>query len=228
MMKALIYDDKLLIKEIPKPERQKNQSLIKVILAGICNTDLEILKGYMAFKGVLGHEFVGIVEESDSPSLIGKRVIGEINVACKVCDYCRKGLQRHCPTRSVIGIAGHQGAFAEYIVLPDDNIHIIDDAIANNEAVFTEPLAAALEILEQIKIEPDHKVCIIGDGKLALLIVQVLLLTGADILMIGKHTKNLTFAEQLARVFINIHKRLTSNMILWSKHPAALMDLIRH
>jgi len=177
-MKALYLKNSLALKEIPVSLFNENEALVKVKMAGICNTDLELVKGYMGFEGVLGHEFVGVVEKAAKQKWVGKRICGEINFGCAECLYCERGLSRHCPKRTVLGILNQNGAFAEYVVLPIRNLHEIPESIPNSSAVFVEPLAAALEILEQIKIEPNCDVAVIGDGKLGLLICQVLRLTG--------------------------------------------------
>lgn len=195
-MKALcLKDGELKLKELPTPVANENEALIKVKLAGICKTDLELVKGYMDFDGVLGHEFVGVVEKAESESWIGKRVCGEINFGCGRCHYCLRGLSRHCPNRTVLGIMNQDGVFAEYVVLPTDNLQEIPKEVPDLTAVFVEPLAAALEILEQVQIEPNASVAVIGDGKLGLLICQVLKLTGCKLLLIGKHANKLGLAE---------------------------------
>jgi len=196
-VKALVFDEKIVIADLPKPARKENESLIKILVAGICNTDLEIIKGYMGYKGVLGHEFVGIVEDSGDHALINKRVVGEINIGCGKCDFCLQGLSRHCQSRSVIGILAKQGVFAQYIALPDANLCLVPDSIPDEHAVFVEPLAAALEILEQVKIIPATSVAIIGDGKLALLILQVIQLLGVHCVLFGKHEDKLLIAKNL-------------------------------
>lgn len=193
-MKAIFYDKKLELRDIPKPIIKKGESLIKVLLAGICKTDIEITKGYMNFKGVIGHEFVGMVEEG---KLKGKKVVGEINIGCGVCDFCKKGLSRHCVNRSVLGIYKRDGAFAEYITLPDANIYSVPNNISDLEAVFTEPVAASLEILEQIKITPDSRTAVVGDGRIGQIIAQVIKLTGCYIKVYGKNKKKLELLEKL-------------------------------
>lgn len=195
-MNAVIFDGELRIEKVPKPLFKKGEVLIKVTKAGICNTDLEIIRGYIpGFKGIPGHEFIGIVEEADDDSLIGKRCTAEINCACGACEYCKNGLSRHCPDRTVLGIISRNGAFAEYVSVPEENVVIIPESISDNRAIFIEPLAAALEILEQVKIEKDAKVLLLGDGKLGLLIGYVLPSTGCDVTVIGKHRKKLSLLE---------------------------------
>lgn len=179
------------------PEPRPDEALIKVRMAGICNTDIEISRGYMNFRGVLGHEFVGIVEHSPDPPQIGTRVVGEINAGCGECSFCRAGMERHCPCRTVLGILGRDGALAEYVSLPVKNLVAVPDFLPDEKATFTEPLAAALEILEQVKIEPADRVLVIGDGKLGLLICMALQLTGCDLRLLGKHPEKTQFFKRL-------------------------------
>lgn len=195
-MKALFFDNELKLIDYPKPERRCNEALIRVLMAGICDTDLEIIKGYMGFKGILGHEFVGLVEACDNRELLGKRIVGEINCSCGECNYCTEGLKTHCKNRSVLGILARNGAFAEYLVLPEKNLHIVPDRIADEEAVFVEPLAAGFQITQQIQIRPSDRVIILGDGKLGLLAAQVLALTGCDLLVVGKHASKLSVLKR--------------------------------
>jgi threonine dehydrogenase-like Zn-dependent dehydrogenase len=170
-------------------------ALIKVHLAGICSTDLQILKGYMGFRGVPGHEFVGSV--TDGPAeLIGKRVVCEINFGCGDCDACRRDLSRHCANRSVMGILKADGAFAEYVAVPAENLHAVPDCVSDEEAVFTEPLAAAFEILTQIQLNPGDDVLVLGDGKLGNLCAQALRLTGAKVTTLGKHADKLALIKK--------------------------------
>ena len=192
-MKALVYDGELrLVGDYPRPEPPPGEALVRVTLAGICNTDLEIVRGYMGFHGVLGHEFVGVVETCmDAPELIGQRVVGEINAACGDCPTCRAGRPTHCPNRTTLGIGGRDGAFAEFLILPVVNLHPVPDRMSDREAVFTEPLAAACEITEQVHLHPTDRVVVLGDGKLGLLVAQVLSLTGCDLLVVGRHTEKL-------------------------------------
>lgn len=191
-MKALHFDGKKLsLKEKQKPVPAKGEALIRVVYAGICNTDLEIMRGYMGFRGTPGHEFIGIVEEAETGDLVGRRVVGEINLACGECEFCRQGLERHCPNRTVLGIAGKDGAFAEYLTLPEQNLHPVAQSISDLQAVFTEPLAAACEIPEQLHILPEYRVLLLGDGKLAQLIARVLHLHTARLLVVGKHPEKL-------------------------------------
>jgi threonine dehydrogenase-like Zn-dependent dehydrogenase len=193
-MKAIIFDGKLrAVKDHPAPIPKRGEALIKVLMAGICNTDLEIIKGYQGFKGVLGHEFVGVVEKPKK--LKGRRVVGEINLTCGACQYCLGGLKTHCPDRTVLGIHGKDGAMAEYLTLPIENLHEVPDNVTDEEAVFTEPLAAAFEILEQVHIKSTDKVLVMGDGKLGLLASMVLNLTQCDLALVGKHRSKLDIAK---------------------------------
>ncbi len=183
--------------DLPVPVPTDTQSLIKVIYAGVCNTDREILKGYRPdFKGVMGHEFVGVVEASDNPLLVGRRVVGELNAGCGHCIYCRTGREKHCPERKVIGMEGKDGCFAEYMTLETHLLHEIPDSLPSDLALLTEPLAAALEIPKQVHLDPDTKVAVIGDGRLAYQIAGVLHLHGVDLTIIGKHPEKLArFAD---------------------------------
>ena len=169
--------------------------LIKVHLAGICSTDLQIFKGYMSFLGVPGHEFVGSVTEGPK-DLLGKRVVGEINFGCGQCENCACGLSRHCPNRKVMGILGADGAFAEHVSIPLANLHFVHENVSDEEAVFTEPLAAAFEILEQVQLDPGDDVLVLGDGKLGNLCAQVLKLTGCNVTALGKHSEKLNFMKR--------------------------------
>ena len=196
-MKALYFDGTLRLADAPVAVRKKGEVLIRVTTAGICNTDLEILAGYMpGFKGILGHEFVGVVEESDDKSLIGKRATAEINCGCGECGYCQSGMERHCPKRTVIGIQGRDGAFAESICVPSRNVVMIPDSVPDTSAIFIEPLAAALEIREQVSLE-NKKVLLIGDGKLGLLIAHVLATVSCKAMAVGRHVEKLEMMERL-------------------------------
>ena len=198
-MKCLNYIGNLQFREdYVKPVRAQNEALIRVIFAGICNTDIEIMRGYKGFKGILGHEFVGIVEDSLEPELIGKRVVGDINIGCGKCAACSGGHHKHCQDRKVLGISGKDGAFAEYITLPVKNLYTVPDNVSDIEAVFAEPLAAALEITEKYHVKPTDKVAVIGDGKLGQLVTQVLSLTGCNLTVIGKHAEKLQILKDKA------------------------------
>ena len=193
-MRAVVFDEKGLRVETgyPEPEQRENDALVRVLVAGICNTDLEITRGYMQFSGVLGHEFIGVVEAStDWSSLVGKRVVGEINCPCGQCPTCRADLSNHCPNRTVLGIVGRDGAFADKLVLPAVNLHVVPDEVSDEEAVFTEPLAAAFRIVEQTKVDSHTRAVVLGDGKLGMLVAQVLRMHTAEIRVVGKHTDKL-------------------------------------
>ena len=198
-MRALVFNNKLELKQdFEKPTPKENEALIKVKLVGICNTDYEITKGYMGYNGILGHEFVGVVEEinGEDKSLLGKRVVGEINLGCKNCDYCAKGLERHCPNRQTLGIFNKDGCFADYVTLPLSNLLEVNEKINDETAVFVEPLAAALEILEQLHIKPYEKVCVLGDGKLGLITALALNASNVDVTLVGKHQNKLDIAKE--------------------------------
>jgi threonine dehydrogenase-like Zn-dependent dehydrogenase len=196
MMKALrVEDNKLKLADVAIPRRD-GEALVRMTMAGICNTDMEIARGYADFSGTLGHEFVGVVEESPDVSQIGRRVVGEINAGCGQCDVCQRNDPRHCPDRSALGIRGRDGAFAEYLSLPPQNLLIVPDNVSDRKAVFTEPLAAALEVLDQVEIRVSSRVAVIGDGKLGQLISRVIARTGCELTLIGKHDAKLELAAR--------------------------------
>jgi len=182
------------VRDAPLPERPRGLALIRLICGGICNTDLELQRGYYGFSGTPGHEFVGQVVEADNESLLGRRVVGEINLDCGECDWCRRGLGRHCPHRTVLGIVKHPGAFSEFFTLPERNLHVLPEGIATEDAVFTEPLAAACEILDQVEIPRGAEVAVLGDGKLGLLVALVLAAHGAAVRLFGRHPEKLRIA----------------------------------
>lgn len=197
-MRALRWDGQRLTFDFayPTPSVSGETALVRVRLAGICSTDLQIFKGYMGFRGVPGHEFVGDVIEGPS-AFLSKRVVGEINFVCGRCEFCRRGLGRHCPKRQVIGILGADGCFAEVVAVPARNLHVVPDGVSDEEAVFTEPLAAALEILDQVEIDFTREVLVFGDGKLGLLCAQVVALTGARVTLVGRHPEKLKMVKKL-------------------------------
>ena len=186
-MEALFFDSKkAVVKRVPLPPSVEGYALVRVIASGICSTDLQLLRGYYDFKGIPGHEFVGRVEGPLGSSWIGKRVVGEINLACRNCQWCSKGWGRHCPKRKVLGILGHPGAHAEWLSLPEVNLHEVPSEISDEEALFAEPLAAACEILDQIPVGLGTRAAVLGPGKLGKLVAQVLKTAGADVTMVGR------------------------------------------
>ncbi|HLK18861.1 MAG TPA: alcohol dehydrogenase catalytic domain-containing protein [Bryobacteraceae bacterium] len=195
------------IREQTRPRRPEGFALIRLLQGGICNTDLELQRGYYGFEGTPGHEFVGEVVEADSPDLPGERVVGEINLACGHCEWCAKGLGRHCPNRTVLGIVKHPGAFGELLTLPERNLHRVPRTIPTEHAVFVEPLAAACEILDQVKIPRGDRVAVLGDGKLGLLIGQVLKAHGVEVHQYGRHKDKLRIATK-AGIDARIAKKL--------------------
>jgi threonine dehydrogenase-like Zn-dependent dehydrogenase len=195
MLALRVEKKRLSVKNITKPDRP-DEALVRVLLSGICNTDLEIARGYAGFTGTIGHEFVGLVEQSIDRKLVGRRVVGEINAGCGKCDRCRGGDTRHCASRTVLGILGRDGAHAEFLQLPTVNLFPVPDQLSDEHAVFTEPLAAACGILERVKMSDSDRVAVIGDGKLGLLCAQVVALTGASVLLVGKHSSKLRIAER--------------------------------
>lgn len=195
-MKALrFFGDQLTLADIPAPDKP-SEALVRVTRSGICNTDLEIVRGYAGFQGTIGHEFVGVVEAAvDAQHLIGKRVVGEINAGCGKCELCLAGDPRHCPTRTVLGIVGRDGAHAEFLTLPSQNLIEVPDNVPDEQAVFAEPLAAAHGITEQVNIGGETKVAVIGDGKLGLLCAMTIALITPHVTQIGKHKNKLDIAE---------------------------------
>ena len=197
-MKALRFDEEgLRVAEVAAPSGA-GEAVVRVTLAGVCNTDLEIARGYAGFKGTLGHEFVGVVESAPSaPELVGRRVVGEINAGCGACELCLAGDTRHCPARTVLGIVGRDGAFAEFLQLPAANLLPVPDEVPDERAVFTEPLAAACGITERVNVERSSRVAVIGDGKLGLLCAQAIkVLTGASVTLVGRHPSKLDIARR--------------------------------
>ncbi len=218
-MRALLSDHGLRYDPAyPDPQPAPGEALIRMRLAGICNTDLELVRGYMSFRGVLGHEFVGEVVQASDPAWLGRRVVGDINAACRsqTCDACGAGRYTHCPNRTTLGIAGRDGAFADYLTLPLVNLYAVPDNVSDEMAVFTEPLAAACEILAQIKIAPTDRVYVLGDGKLGLLVAAVLRLTGADLTLVGRNRNKLAIAEGWG-----VQVRLTEEPL-----PAQMADVV--
>jgi len=201
-MRAIVFDGAPAVVEREEPEVKPGEALVRVRVAGICNTDLEVCKGYMGFRGVLGHEFVGTVESAADARWIGKRVVGEINCGCGECEACRAGDSRHCANRTVLGILRHDGAFAEHVVLPTRNLHEVPGTVPDEAAVFTEPLAAACEIGTQVALDPSKRVVVLGDGKLGLLIAMAVRATGARVLAVGKHADKLALLQGIETMLL--------------------------
>jgi len=214
-MLALHFDgNRVRVTDVAPPREASGSALVRVGLAGVCDTDLQIVKGYMDFRGVLGHEFLGTVAEAPA-NWLGRRVVGEINFACQHCPQCEAGMQRHCPNRQVMGIQDADGAFAEYVRVPLANLHAVPDSVQDAEAVFCEPLAAAFEILEQVEVEPDRDCVVLGDGKLGLLVAQVLRDAGARVRVVGRHPGKLAILERLGIETVLFDA--------WRPQPAALV-----
>ncbi|MGN6725021.1 MAG: MDR/zinc-dependent alcohol dehydrogenase-like family protein [Tepidisphaeraceae bacterium] len=196
-MKALVFDQTLRFDpHRAEPAAGLGDSLVRVHQAGVCSTDIEITRGYMNFTGILGHEFVGTVEASPDPKLLGQRVVGEINCPCGRCDLCMGGLSNHCRDRTVLGIQRHDGAFAERLRLPAANLHVLPEKVDDDQAVFVEPLAAAFQVLKQVRVDPTKWVTVLGDGRLGLLTAQVLRNAGCQVRLIGKHPEKLALCEK--------------------------------
>jgi alcohol dehydrogenase len=205
-MQALLFDGQLqLANEYPEPILAPGEALIRPSLVGICNTDIEITRGYMGFRGVLGHEFVGVVQDCDDRAWVGRRVVGEINAACRRCAVCARGDESHCPERTTLGIDRRDGAMAELFSLPIACLHEVPASVPDQVAVFAEPLAAALEILEQSHIHPTDRVAVVGDGKLGLLCAQVLRLPGSEVVVIGRHPERWELLNTLGIASMNVN-----------------------
>ncbi len=184
------------VRKKARPRRRKGFAVLRLIYGGICNTDIELRRGYYGFVGTPGHEFVAEVVEAETRGLVGKRVVGEINLACGACEWCRAGRRRHCPRRTVLGIVKHPGAFSEFFTLPERNLHVAPKGVSDEEAVFAEPIAAACEILDQVKFARGAEVGVLGDGKLGLLIAQVLQASGLRVVLFGRHEEKLRLARK--------------------------------
>jgi len=203
------------VRSVPLPRRADGFARIRLLCGGICNTDLELQRGYYGFAGTPGHEFVGEVVEADDRRLLGHRVVGEINLGCGKCDWCRRSLGRHCPKRSVLGIVKHPGAFREFLTLPERNLHVVPDSIRVEQAVFIEPLAAACEILDQVHMPCAAPVAVLGDGKLGLLIAQVLNAYGFRVHQFGRHREKLRIAARAGVATELARKRLPQAAYDW-------------
>lgn len=187
-MRALIYDGSLHVDDVPVPTPQAGEALLKIRRAGICNTDLELTAGMYQFSGILGHEFVAEVAHGPD-ALVGRRVVGEINIACGTCDFCQRGIPSQCRYRSAVGIRGHAGAFADFLALPVRNLHLVPERVSDDAAVFVEPLAAALQVCEMVHISPNDRVVVLGMGKLGMLVAQVLKLCGVQVIGVVRRQK---------------------------------------
>jgi alcohol dehydrogenase len=227
MLAVHLENRRVTVKNVPKPRRPEQFALIRLLCAGICNTDLELQRGYYGFRGTPGHEFVGEVVEADTAGLVGRRVVGEINLACRKCEWCRKGLGRHCPRRTVLGIVRHPGAFRELVTLPEANLHVVPDSIATEAAVFVEPLAAACEILDQVAI-PDHSdVAVLGDGKLGLLIAQALNTRRKRVHLYGRHKEKVRIAGDTGVDTVMVGKKLPQSAYDWIVDATGSPDGLR-
>jgi alcohol dehydrogenase len=228
-MRALVFDKSLSFQpRHPEPAAAGGDSLVRVRQAGVCSTDLEIVKGYMGFTGVLGHEFVGEVVSSPDKELVGQRVCGEINVVCGRCDLCLSGLSSHCRNRSVLGILNHEGAFAEFLRLPAINLHVLPKTVDDDAAVFVEPLAAAFQVLKQVQIDARKWVTVLGDGRLGLLVAQVLRDAGCPVRVIGKHPEKLALCEKWqirARPLADIVPRHDQDVVVDCTGSAAGLEM---
>jgi alcohol dehydrogenase len=231
MLAVHLEDGRVEVRDEPRPDRPAGFALIRLLCGGICNTDIELQRGYYGFSGTPGHEFVGEVIEADSPDWVGRRVVGEINLACGGCDWCRRGLGRHCPGRTVLGIVRHPGAFREYLTLPERNLHAVPDTLPTERAVFVEPLAAACEILDQVSLPCSAEIAVLGDGKLGLLIALVLNAYGHRVHQFGRHPEKLAIAHRAGVATETAHGTLPDMAYDWvvdaTGSPEGLRQAVR-
>jgi 2-desacetyl-2-hydroxyethyl bacteriochlorophyllide A dehydrogenase len=216
MLSVHLASGRVEVRRQPLPRVPEGFARIRLLAAGVCSTDLELQRGYYGFSGTPGHEFVGeVVDSPAAPKWVGKRVAGEINLACGHCEWCADGLGRHCTTRKVLGIVKHPGAFREFLTLPIHNLHRVPDSISSEQAVFIEPVAAACEILDQVKIPKGDHVALLGDGKLGLLIAQVLQAHGARVHLFGRHREKMRLVEKSGVTTELVPKKLPERTYRW-------------
>jgi len=217
MLSVHLESGRVEVRRQPLPRVPQGFARIRLLAAGICSTDLELQRGYYGFSGTPGHEFVGevVAVSGADTKWIGRRVAGEINLACGHCDWCKRGLGRHCPTRTVLGIVKHPGAFREFLTLPVHNLHRVPDSISDEQAVFIEPVAAACEILDQVKIAKGDRIALLGDGKLGLLVAQVLQAHGARVHLFGRHREKMRLVEKAGVTTELIPKKLPDRAYRW-------------
>jgi threonine dehydrogenase-like Zn-dependent dehydrogenase len=215
MLSVHLESGRVQVRHASLPRIPEGFARIRFLVAGICSTDLELQRGYYGFTGTPGHEFVGEVVASEDPAWLGRRVAGEINLACGNCAWCARGLGRHCPTRRVLGIVNHPGAFREFLTLPLQNLHAVPRSISNEAAVFIEPVAAACEILDQVKIPKGDRVAVLGDGKLGLLVAQVLQAHGAQVHLLGRHREKMRLVEKTGVTTERTPRKLPERAYRW-------------
>ena len=215
MLSVHLESGRVEVRRQPLPRIPEGFARIRLLAAGICSTDLELQRGYYGFSGTPGHEFVGEVVASEDPAWLGRRVAGEINLACGKCEWCARSLGRHCPTRRVLGIVNHPGAFREFLTLPLHNLHAVPKSVSNEEAVFIEPIAAACEILDQVKIPKGDRMAVLGDGKLGLLVAQVLQAHGARVHLLGRHREKMRLVEKAGVTTELVPSKLPERAYRW-------------
>lgn len=227
MIAVHLENKRVEIRKVPQPRRPEGFATIRLLCGGICTTDLELQRGYYGFSGTPGHEFVGEVAASENANILGRRVVGEINLACRRCEWCRRGLGRHCPKRTVLGIVRHPGAFREFLTLPEVNLHVLPYSISNEAAVFVEPLAAACEILDQANLPEGADIAVLGDGKLGLLIAQVLNAGRFNVHLYGRHKDKLRIAERAGVQTVVVRNKLPSAAYDWIVEATGSQDGLR-
>ena len=227
MLSVHLESGRVEVRRKPLPRVPEGFARIRLLAAGICSTDLELQRGYYGFSGTPGHEFVGEVVASGDPAWLGRRVAGEINLACQKCEWCRRGLGRHCPTRRVLGIVNYPGAFREFLTLPLHNLHAVPRSVSDAQAVFIEPIAAACEILDQVKIPKNAAVAVLGDGKLGLLIAQVLQAHGARVHLLGRHRDKMRLVEKAGVSTELVPRKLPARAYRWVVDATGSSDGLR-
>lgn len=228
-MRGIYFDGKRAVyrEDLPKPVPEQKESLIRVLMAAVCNTDKEILRGYRPdFKGVMGHEFVGVVEESPDASLIGKRVVGELNAACGKCVYCRTGRLTHCTSRRVLGMHDKDGCFAEYMTIDTNLLHAVPKELPTEKAIYTEPLAAAFEIMTQVSFAEDRNIAVLGDGRLAYCVVQAMNAEGHRVTVVGRHPEKLELFKPFADVTMEREKEGYEVVVEATGSPSGILQAL--
>ncbi|MCI8432667.1 MAG: alcohol dehydrogenase catalytic domain-containing protein [Lachnospiraceae bacterium] len=228
-MKGICFDGKKAVyrEDLPKPTPGEGESLVRVLMAAVCNTDKEILRGYRPdFKGVMGHEFVGVAEESSDAAIAGKRVVGELNAACGKCIYCRTGRPTHCSGRRVLGMHDKDGCFAEYMTIDTSLLHPVPEELPTEKAIYTEPLAAAFEIMTQVSLGQDKNIAVLGDGRLAYCVVQALRAEGHSVTVAGKHPEKLELFRPFAEVTLEREKEGYEVVIEATGSPSGILQAL--
>ncbi len=228
-MKGIYFDGQAAVyrEDLPKPVPGPGESLVRILMAAVCNTDKEILKGYRPdFRGVMGHEFVGVVEESSHSALVGKRVVGELNASCGKCIYCRTGRPTHCSNRRVLGMQDKDGCFAEYMTIDTGLLHLVPEGLPTKKAIYTEPLAAAFEIMTQVSFSPEKNIAVLGDGRLAFCVVQAMCAEGKRVTVVGKHPEKLELFAPYADVTLEREREGYEIVVEATGSPSGILQAL--